>query len=229
MTKTSELGYYINPYTNALSADYPMSASVARWYINNARHLVDQSTQTRVNWVAWKPFSTYTGAEADPNQEGLVFSASHGVQGVRHIASFYFPIALTGIDASGTSYMRPTNLVVSVAGYTESSNSFSFYAVIQGAHTPFESDLLTDDVIAYWLGATTSNTSEWIIDGVTTSLYPDALYGKTQRKTIQIEEYDDKIYTIHMQMVRLSIYYVAGSASAFEGHLTGVYVREFQA
>lgn len=222
MTSTSELGYYVTPY-GTLDADAPMSSASARWYLNNIRHLIDESSQTRVNWVA---FNVSGPASEGYNDEGITWEA-YNTDWV-YVASFVFPVCCIGTDTSENSYVKPVNLVVSIAGYTEASDELFFRAVIQPAYKELSYDMDNSRVLAYYEGSTTANTSEWVIDGVTTSLYPSNITNLAGKRKYGFTEHDGNEYDVSILNMRLTIYAKDGAYEG-DGHLTGVYVREYQA
>jgi len=224
MTSTSKFGYYVTPYEQP-GADTPMSTATARWIVNNARHLIDQSTQTRVNYVALKAANCVTSSFASVNKDGISWWSGNTTW--KGVASFVFPVCLVGSDTNKTTYRRPSNLIVSLAGYTESAVELFFRIVIQSILRNTSHDLINDQCLAYWEDSTTSNTSEWIIDGVTTALYPDNIISMVQPNALSVLEYDSNQYDVLMYFLRMSIYAKGGLVEG-DGHITGVYVRECQ-
>lgn len=198
-----------------------MSAATARWYVNNLRHLVDCSTQTRVNWCA----EALTGVLDTYGDDGIWWNGSSTLW--FHVISFVFPVSKVGTDAYKTSYHRPANLVVSIAGFTENSDELFFRAVVQPAKKRFGYDFDNNEVLAYFEDSTTSNTPEWIIDSTTASQYPDDVERLTKPAFFGFEEHDGNNYNVPMYFMRLTIYAKEGYASG-NCHLTGVYVREIQ-
>lgn len=219
MTSTSEIGYCITP-RSALNADTAMSSATARWYANNLCHLVDQSSQFRVNWVA---LGLSNGQEK--GIEGITWDGSGSTW--FHVITHVFPVCRIGTDSAETSYSKPVNLVVSVAGYTENSDELFFRAVVQPSLKRLSYDFDDDSCLAYFEDSTTSNTAEWVIDSDTASLYPDNVQSQATPVFIGFEEYDGNNYNVPMYFFRLSIYAKEGYASG-SGHLTGVCVKEYQ-
>lgn len=225
MTSTSELGYWVSPYAPSthhtiLAADAPMSAATARWMVNNTRHLVDECTQTRVNWVA-----VSIASSGEQEDEGFKWEGSGSSW--FNVTSFVFPVSKIGPDAGETTYGIPVHLVVSIAGYTENSDELFFRAVVQPVRKRFGYDFENNECLAYFEDSTTSNTSEWIIDSTTAALYPSDTESLVKPIFFGFEEHDGNNYNVPMYFLRLTIYAKEGYASG-EGHLTGVYVREMQ-
>jgi hypothetical protein len=228
VTSTSKFGYYVSPYASSLQADYPMSTAAARWHVNNARHLVDQASQFRVNWVA---IADNNVKPTIVNTTGLEWPA--GNTDWKHVISHYFPISMIGYDngldisSYEPDYGNPVNLIISLAGYTQNSDELKFRVVIQPASRPFGTDGVNDQCLAYVEDSTTSNTSEWLLDKSTSTLYPESAVGDIVPRKFQITEYDSNVYDIDMFMVRATVYAKEGYSSG-SGFLTGLCIREFQ-
>lgn len=224
MASTSKYGHYVTPY-GTLSADAPMSVATARAYLNNARHLIDQSTQTRVNWQAWLEPASLVG-EGVMRVVGLFWAAGNAEY--MPVKSYYFPISMIGKNADNNSYKQPVNLVVSLHGYTHSATELFFRVVLQPQSIPISAiDLHNDRCLAHWTDSTISNSSELIIDGTTVSQYPSNVLARMRPTAYQTLEHDGNVYSVLMFMARLTIY-AMGGLDGNRGHITGVYVRECQ-
>lgn len=236
---SSKWGKYIDLLSGGLTADFPMSTAQSQFAIQNARHLVDQAAQTRVNWVAWGAYSMWynngswqdyiDNTTGNATEWGLAFTP----QSVWcRLQTFYFPVSLTGSDNYYSAYSRPIHLVIGVAGYESASEMTAhvyFRAVLQNAVMPFSADLDNNNCLAYIEGDSTTTSSTWVIDGVTTSLYPENIMGRVYNKGFVVEEYNGNTYPSRLAMMRLTIYGKGVYSVYGYGHLTGVYVREYQA
>lgn len=226
MTSTSKYGYYITPLSAALGADYPMDTATTRWCVNNARHLIDESAQTRVNFCCLGD-----GNMAGNSTDGYMWSGDDDEW--FNVKTFVFPISIIGADTGKSNYNNPVNLVVSVWGYVggyETSGTLYIRTVIQPANRSYDDDFVDDQCLAYLEGNTASSTPVEIIDDYVSDLYPVDIRNQLQPSNFYLSEHDSKTYDVKMFMARLTIHAkidVAVGGSAY-GHLTHVHAREFQ-
>jgi hypothetical protein len=229
MTSSSSYGYYVDIGLSDGGCDdnQPLSACYAFDLINNARHLRDESTQYRVNFLGG-----YFTSELDGYQNvNQIYVQGTNTQ-YKHVITQIFPWQQNSRE-SGSGY-GPRSPVLRINAASDSSTvTFHLAVYMMGFQNEIgyneDSEHASNGYAWEWTGTTTTTEPSWVIQSVggdktgNTKFYIDALTKGRGKMPTWGKDLDGTTqwYDISIYMYRLSIYAKGG------GHIYGVSLREF--
>lgn len=190
------------------SADEPISAYTAWITRNNIQHLVDQSGQYRVNWVA--DVDDVTGGDGGAEITVPGFHPTAHQQGSTTVIRYVFPLTSIRPD-------RPMQLDIRIGARSQAGGTVTINADLVPYKRP--SQILWSAT----QGQTTSATASWIIDELAT--WTDESRHRTHTPFTSVDNDASSVPGVSiLDLVELEI---RGSCSAGSGLLSGVQVREY--